>query len=578
MFLCLHFAEAQVTEKVDVPYEIKWKGIEKHAQRVVLKSASRIESLQDTPPPSIPLLQKRVDDDLTRLTLLMQANGYYLASMDAAIDKSTTPITVTLICKPGRLFTIGNQTFHYVGNHAPEKPWTPYLKSTDPASTRAIEESEARMLRHFKNNGHPFPRILSKDYVLDEEKTNMDIHYEIDPGRPMRMGHLQIAGLSAVHEKAILRQVSWQLGDRYDLRQVESFEKDLILTGLFSKVELSPLVSKELPNQIDFTLTVTERYFRTLSFGVNYRSDVGWGAKSSWEHRNIFGYGERFKLDLTVSEDESIAAAAIRKPGFQIQNQSLLLGATASEETPDAYTSLSFESYVGLERTYTRKFSTQIGLAYKYSTVEQIGEEEIYGLLSLPLQSHWDSTRNDLNPLTGHRLTAQVVPYTDLLNDDLNFGRLQLIGSRYLTIRSRPQLVLAGRATLGSLVGADSGDIPADERFYAGGGGSVRGFTYQSIGPREEGEIVGGTSLMELSLELRARLTETWGFATFVDGGMVTSEDSPFSDEPIQWGSGVGLRIFTGLGPLRLDLAYPLNPNDDQESRLQFYISLGQSF
>jgi translocation and assembly module TamA len=180
--------------------------------------------------------------------------------------------------------------------------------------------------------------------------------------------------------------------------------------------------------------------------------------------------------------------------------------------------------------------------------------------------------------VAGHRTYTELTPYTDLLNGDLDFTRIEFSDSRYFRLTRRPQLILAARVTAGTLLGAESSNIPADERYYAGGGGSVRGYSYQSIGPSVDGESVGGSALLESSFELRARFTETWGVATFLDGGMVSNGKIPDQNFPMKWGAGAGLRIFTGIGPLRLDVAYPLNPDPDKTAQVQFYISLGQAF
>jgi len=562
----------------DTRYTVQWSGIRKHPMEDLLRETSRSETLREHPPPSLPLLRKRMQDDLPRLISVLQAHGFYEAELEAELVTDRSPNRIRFICRPGPRYTFGSQTVEYAGDHPPRSRWTPFLLETDPASTRAIELSEQQMMRFFRNHGHPYPELLDRTYELDPDTKKMNLHYVIDPGPLMTMGDLEIQGLNQVGRKAILRQVNWNPGDVYDQRLVEEFEKNLILTGLFSRVNLAPKQNVEPNSQLDFLLNATERFHRTIRLGGNYRSDVGFGFKSSWEHRNMFGRGERLILDFTLAEEETIASAGLRKPGFQIRNQSLLFGVKAEEERPDAYTSLSFESYVGLEREYSREISTSLGLAYKYSTVEQGDSEENFGLLSLPLLSVWDTTRDELNPVGGHRLVSELTPYTDLLNEDLQFGRIQLTGSRYFMLTRWPQIILAGRATAGGLLGADSEEIPADERYYSGGGGSVRGFSYQSIGPKVDGESVGGSSLLELSVELRTRFTETWGGVVFLDGGMVTRDASPFGNQPMQWGAGAGLRIFTGIGPLRVDLAYPVNPDESQDARLQFYISLGQSF
>jgi len=121
-------------------------------------------------------------------------------------------------------------------------------------------------------------------------------------------------------------------------------------------------------------------------------------------------------------------------------------------------------------------------------------------------------------------------------------------------------------------------DVPADERFYAGGGGSIRGYSYQSVGPLSGGDPVGGRSLLELSTELRLRLGERFGFVGFLDGGSAFGAAFPDFDEELLWGTGLGFRYFTAVGPLRLDFAVPLDRRHGIDDAFQVYISLGQAF
>ncbi|WFB35703.1 autotransporter assembly complex protein TamA [Kiritimatiellota bacterium B12222] len=576
--LSVALAEQPTPDELELRYTVHWNGIKKHPQKDALVDASRVERLKDAPVPSFPLLQKRVNDDIVRLQSLLQAQGYYEAQIETKIDTRTQPITVNITSIPGPLYRIGSQSINYEGSTPPRSKWKPYLIHTDPATTTAIQNAERRMLRHFKNNGQPYPRIVKQDYLIDLESKVMDLSYTIDPGPTYRFGELEIEGMTSVGKRSILRQVTWDANQFYDLRLIEDFEKHLILSGLFSKVRITEIPPPADATHLDFILEVTERYQRTIRFGVNYQSEEGFGVNSSWEHRNLFGDGEDLTLNVELSELSTIASADFSKPGFKIRNQSLLYGFEIADERPEAYDSTSFSTFIGLGRSYSQRFLTSVAIGYKYSSVTQSDENNNYGLIYLPIYLAWDTTLDELNPQKGYRLNTELTPYTDVLNGDLDFARLQITGTHYYTLSRRPIIVLAGRATAGTLQGAATDDIPADERFYSGGGGSVRGYSYQSIGPKVDGQSVGGSSLLEMSFEVRARFTETWGFATFIDGGMVATNTSPHLNTPMQWGAGAGLRIFTGIGPLRLDLAYPINPDEDQESRLQFYISLGQAF
>jgi translocation and assembly module TamA len=140
--------------------------------------------------------------------------------------------------------------------------------------------------------------------------------------------------------------------------------------------------------------------------------------------------------------------------------------------------------------------------------------------------------------------------------------------------------VLAGRARFAGIAGAPTSAIAPSRRLYAGGGGSVRGYAYKGIGPHNsEGDPTGGRSLAEFSLEARVRtgwFDGALGVVPFIDAGTVGESATPDFDE-IKFGAGIGLRYYTGFGPLRLDVAMPLNrgPGDP---RIGVYVALGQSF
>ena len=152
-------------------------------------------------------------------------------------------------------------------------------------------------------------------------------------------------------------------------------------------------------------------------------------------------------------------------------------------------------------------------------------------------------------------------------------------GSAYYAIDSEARFILAGRGRVGSIVGESTEDVPANKRFYAGGGGSVRGYEFQSVGPLDnDDDPLGGRSLIAVGAELRTRITDSIGLVPFVDGGTVYDSSYPDFDETFRWAAGLGLRYFTGFGPIRLDVAVPLNKRDDIDDDFEIYISFGQAF
>jgi translocation and assembly module TamA len=220
----------------------------------------------------------------------------------------------------------------------------------------------------------------------------------------------------------------------------------------------------------------------------------------------------------------------------------------------------------------------QGGLAYEYSLVDDQDELTRYGLVSVPLSLDWDRRNDALDPSKGWQTFLATAPYQDTLSD-LSFIKTLGEGSVHIRLSREPQLVLSTRATLGSITGASVEDVPADKRFYAGGGGTIRGYKYQSVGELDEdGDPVGGNSMATVSFELRSRVSRTIGTALFLDGGTTYPEAVPDPNVDFLWGAGFGLRYFMSFAPLRADIAFPLNRRDEIDAAFQFYISLGQSF
>ncbi|MDY7036981.1 MAG: BamA/TamA family outer membrane protein, partial [Thermodesulfobacteriota bacterium] len=196
----------------------------------------------------------------------------------------------------------------------------------------------------------------------------------------------------------------------------------------------------------------------------------------------------------------------------------------------------------------------------------------------LPVHLRWDTSDHLLDPSRGGRMALHVAPFYDFREEDLFFHKGSVRLSRYMAVSEAPPVVLALGATVGLMSGAERDEIPADIRFYAGGGGSIRGYAFQSVGPTHDDQPIGGRSLITMTAELRIKITERMGLVTFIDGGSAFESAFPDFEETLQWGGGLGFRYFTAIGPLRLDVGIPLNRREDMDDRFQIYVSIGQAF
>jgi len=298
-----------------------------------------------------------------------------------------------------------------------------------------------------------------------------------------------------------------------------------------------------------------------------------------WEHRNLTGAGERLTLSAVYSEIGYSGDIKAQRPDFIITDQTLSLSARVAREDTDAYQSDTRSILLAIDRELHPGWIVGIGAGFKFADVESSDRVERFGLLYLPARSDWDRSNDFFDPTSGYRMSLTGAPYWDALNDQVTFFKSRAGAATYTRLSRRHRLDWAGRLSLGSISGATREAIPADERFYAGGGGTLRGYPYQSVGPLDARQKpLGGKSILLLSSEIRWRINEEFGAAVFVDGGNVFEESYPDEFTEFKWGAGAGLRYFTPVGPLRFDIAFPLNRRRGIDDDFQFYISLGQAF
>jgi translocation and assembly module TamA len=266
------------------------------------------------------------------------------------------------------------------------------------------------------------------------------------------------------------------------------------------------------------------------------------------------------------------------KPALWGTRTDLLLDAAVAREVTEGYTSRSVGATVALRHRFSDRFSVQGGLEAETGQTSDVLGRVDYTLVGVPLSVTYDSTDNLLDPTRGVRTTASVAAYPRLLGSDPGIVVARGQASTYLALDEDARYVLAGRLGVGSIVGADLEDIPANRRFFAGGGGSVRGFAYKSLGPRDAfGDPFGGRSLIEGSIEARIKVTDTIGIVPFVDAGTAFASSFPDGDERVRVAAGIGLRYHTGIGPIRVDVAFPLN-RERGDSTAALYLGLGQAF
>jgi translocation and assembly module TamA len=362
---------------------------------------------------------------------------------------------------------------------------------------------------------------------------------------------------------------------------------------VFSGVSVRAAEQLDAQGRIPITFDVQERPPHVVGLSAAYSTDLGISGKASWSHRNLFGNAEQLNLAASVVDIGGSATTGVGynvtaqfvKPEFLHRDQQIELSLGALNQSLEAYDQKALTAGASVRRKFSERWSGSAGIAGIKERITQEGETRDYTLLSFPINAKYDTTgvTNPLeDPLHGIRASATVTPTQSFGASSATFFIIQANASGYVDLaplaRTAPgRSVLAWRALIGTAQGASLFSLPPDQRFYGGGSATVRGYKYQSIGPQfPDNKPIGGTSIDAATLELRQRLPGNFAFAAFVDAGQVGATSTPFTG-PLRVGAGLGVRYYTPIGPIRLDVAVPLNPLPDGD-RFEIYIGLGQVF
>lgn len=582
-----------------VEYDVIFEGDLDSELESFLRSASETAASADRPPPSELILRKRARSDLEKLKRALGARGYYEGTIDFEIRRERpdedddfvteelesllegAPVKLVYEVDAGPQFTLAQRRITIKGDaHGFDPPSISQigLKEGEPALAQQVIDTEQALLRSARENGHPRARLGQRRTVLDFDTHTMDVELVIEPGPQLAFAAPDFTNVDGISEPFLRRRIGFDPGDPYDIRDLEEARQSLIETNLFSTIRIAQPGDLTEEGRWPVRFETQRRPPRTIGAGVSFRTEEGPEGRVFWEHRNLFGAAERFRIEASASPLLREVEATLRKPDFRQRRLNLVTTAAVRDEDTDAFDSRSIGAGFGVEKIFGDVLTGTVGLAYRFAQIEDAGEEDTVGLFSIPASAAWDYSDSLLDPTEGSRLTLELQPFWDTLGRDLTFVRSRVTHTRYYTLLNSPRFVLAMRGSVGSIAGAERDEIPADERFYAGGGGSIRGIGFQLAGPLDDGEPLGGRSLLEGSFELRYRVLENVELVTFLDGGSVFEEVVPTFENDLEFGTGAGVRYLTPIGPLRFDVGVPIDRREDVDDAFQIYVSIGQAF
>jgi translocation and assembly module TamA len=492
------------------------------------------------------------------------------------------PIPVVVAVSAGPKFTLGN--IRLEGDASGLMSADYGLIAGGDASSGAVLKAEASIVRALKQEGRPLAKVTRREIVADHATTTLDVTLTVAAGPVAGYGDTTVEGTEKVDRDFTEYMTGLQRGRQYSPEEISDARDRLLGLEVFNSVTLKEADSLDAQGNIPIGVQVSERKPRYFGIGGTLSNTEGLGLEGYWGHRNLFGRAEKLRIDGAISGIGSNdlsklnynAGIMFEKPGVIGPASKFFASVKTVFEHPDAYDHFSVKGSTGLSYELTKKQTVSAEFALDYSRISDAFGKHNYLIASIPLQYVYDNRDIRLNPTKGFRVLAFAEPSYDILSGAA-FVKLKGEGSAYQSLDTGGKFVFAERVAIGSIIGADLQDVPADRRFYSGGGGSVRGYAYQGIGPKDiNGQPVGGLSFFETSVEMRIAITDTIGIVPFVDAGTVSTKQIPdFSD--VKVGAGVGLRYITPFGPLRIDAAVPLN-RDPSDPRFGIYAGIGQAF
>ena len=517
---------------------------------------------------------------------VLNSEGYYAAAADISVDLEPE-IRPRVVFTPGSAFRFADIDIQLEdqdgGPYAYDLDLATRLQTGGRAIAKDIISEEVRLLSELRRHGYPDAAKRDRDLLGDGEAGTVDLTYRIMPGPLVCPGDITLANDGPTRPALVQRLSPIEPGRPYNADDLETLERRLVQTRMFdlADVSLAPVNGAPSDTQVDcesrnILVRLEDRSRHSVGLGASYSTSEGAGIQADWLRRNVTGRLDTLSTSLLLAELESNFELAWVQPAFRGYGRSLRLALTANDERTDAYDLTS----VGLEADYdyrwTDRLTLSTGLAVSYSNEDDGDIARDFHIISGLLGATWDGSDSGLDPTQGVRVYIQGEPSHTIGDADETFIRTTSELRGYAGVNS-DQFVLAARLKIGSVYGAEQTDLPVDSRFFAGGGGSVRGYAYQALGPEDaDGDPIGGRSLMEASIEGRLRLGRNYGAVLFVDAGEATAQELPKFSE-LRAGVGVGIRYYTRFGPLRLDIATPVDKRE-KDDPFQLYISIGQAF
>ena len=547
----------------------------------------------DGPPTNGFDARRRARAAMASAEALLRSEGYYQPILADVVEGEGDPVAIVEIT-PGPRFVLAAPAIQWI---APEPDADAIrtaraeigLEPGDPGRAADVIAGEGRIIARLARDGYPDAVTQPRRVVVDHAAFTVAPTFNINSGPLVRLDGVRVETRGPTNPDWVAGLAPWTEGQRFDPELVAELERRLLETGVYDgvAVALTPADQTTTTGNRPIVVTLTDRPRRILEAGATFSTADGSGVNGLWTWYNRFGRVDTLRFEARLATIDSRIGADLSLPHWRTPGETLALSAAVVNEDTDAYRRTAAVLSADLRQRIgkTSFYSYGIGLdAGRYNenrfdpvTQAPISFDRDLAILTARGSAYVDQSNDPLNPTTGWRMTLNVQPTAVTGDDGVIFLRTEAQVTAYMPVQDNARTVLAGRMRLGSIIGGSELSVPSDRLFYSGGGGSVRGYEYQGVGPRlPDNTPRGGISLFEASAEVRRDLGKGFGVVGFVDAGAIGFAETPdFSN--LRYAVGIGARYNLSFGPIRADIAFPLDKREG-DAGFQVYVSIGQAF
>jgi len=533
---------------------------------------------------------RRASADADLLTELLRSQGYYDANVEARTDAEGNALRVVLAADPGQQYRFASVELpglEAAGSEAARLRDIFAVRPGDPVIATDVIAGGVALTQALGEEGFASAKIGEQDIEVNHQTHLATLTLPVNPGPVARFGTIRVRGRPPFGARHLATIARFKPGDQFRRSKVDDLRRALIATTLVANADIQ-LVPVQGGRTVDLAVRLEPAPSHTIAGELGYGTGQGARLEASWTDRNFVNPEGALTLRGIAGTNEQLLGVQFRRSNFMRRDQTLNVQLSAAHQEFDAYKANTVLLAANIERQsnfiWQKKWTWSYGGEW-LATDERgafssagLKDTRTFLIAAAPLSLGYDGSDSLLDPTRGFRLSGRVSPEISFHGGHFTYARAQFDASTYRPVSDR--VVVAGRVRLGTIIGAGVFDLAPSRRLYSGGGGSVRGYGYQRLGPKDaDGDPMGGRGLAEFGLEARVRLKQfggNFGIVPFFDGGSLTAEALPdFKDW--RFAAGIGVRYYSSFGPIRVDLGFPLN-RQKGDGPFAVTVSLGQAF